>query len=187
MRSSFLLRSQSIVVALVLVLLLSGFANAQKIKVEFDKSLDFSKFKTYAFDTVSDSAKPMLRLAILAAVQSDLNKLGLTQVAEKPDLFVQMYGATDNDFTAHYHDPVYGGYIPSINSGINLWHNIPGTTTTVVIPKGTLVIDIVDASRKQLIWRGIAKAKLSDQRDKLLDQVNTAVEKMLAQYPAGQK
>jgi len=163
---------------------LAASAHAQKIKVEYDKSLDFAQFKTYAFDTMSETGKPMLRLAILGAVQHDLNQRGLTQVAEHPDLYVQMYGATDNDFTAHYHDPVYGGAIPPLNSGVVLWHNIPGTVTSVVIPKGTLVIDLIDANKHQLVWRGIAKAKLSDQRDKLLDQVNTAVEKMFAQYPA---
>jgi hypothetical protein len=162
-------------------------AHAQKIKVEYDKSVDFSKFKTYAIDPQEDSAKPMLRLAIQAAVQDDLGKRGLAKVAENPDLYVQMYGATDYDYTAHYHDPIYGGGIPPINYGITLWHTIPGTVTSVVIPKGTLVIDILDANKKELVWRGIAKQKLSDSRDKLLEQVNTTVEKMFAQYPVTKK
>ena len=169
--------------AILVVLTFAVSAHAQKIKVEYDKTLDFSQFKTYAFDAMSETGKPMLRLAIQGAIVEDLNKHGLTQVAEHPDLYVQMYGATEHDFTAHYHDPVYGGAIPPLNYGVVMWHNIPGTTATVVIPKGTLVIDLVDANKKQLVWRGVAKAKLSDQRDKLLDQVNTAVEKMLAQYP----
>jgi hypothetical protein len=162
-------------------------AQAQKIKVEYDKSFDFSKYKTFAMDVYQESAKPMLRLAILAAVQDDLTKRGVTQVGDNPDIYVQVYGAIDTDFTTHYHDPIYGGTIPSINSGIMLWHNIPGTNTTVVIPKGELVVDLIDARQKQLVWRGIAKQKLSDRRDELLDQVNTAVEKMFQQYPVAKK
>lgn len=164
-----------------------GTAHAQKIKVEYDKSLDFSQFKTYAIDPNTNSAKPMLRLAIQGAVEDDLNKRGLTKVADNPDLFVQMYGATDTDFTAHYFDPVYGGGIPPLNSKYMYWHNIPGTVTTVVIPKGELVVDILDAKQKKLIWRGIAKEKLSEQKDKLVDQINRAVEKMFAQYPVKKK
>jgi len=164
-----------------------GAAHAQKITVEYDKAMDFSKYKTYAIDPVDNAPRPMLRLAIQAAVQDDLGKRGLSKVDSNPDLYVQMYGAIDTDYTAHYHDPIYGGAIPPINSGITLWHNIPGTVTTVVIPKGTLVIDILDANKKELVWRGIAKQKLSDNREKLLDQVNTAVEKMFAQYPVGKK
>jgi hypothetical protein len=172
---------------MLLTIVVATAALAQKIKVEYDKATDFSKYKTYAIDPEKESAKPMLRLAIQAAVQHDLEARGLTKVAENPDLYVQMYGATDYDYTAHYHDPIYGGGIPPINYGITLWHNIPGTVTSVVIPKGTLVIDLIDTGKKELVWRGIAKQKLSDSRDKLMEQVNTAVEKMFHQYPVGPK
>jgi hypothetical protein len=160
--------------------------HAQKIKVEYDKSVDFPRFKTYAIDPVDNSPRPMLRLAIQAAVQEELGKRGLSKIDSNPDLYVQMYGAIDTDFTAHYHDPIYGGAIPPMNAGITLWHNIPGTVTTVVIPKGELVIDLIDAKQRQLVWRGIANQKLSDSREKLLDQVNTAVEKLFRQYPVKQ-
>jgi len=172
---------------LVPLVILCTASHAQKITVEYDKAVDFSRFKTYAIDPVNNSPRPMLRIAIQAAVQDDLGKRGLTKVDSNPDLYVQMYGAVDTDYTAHYHDPVYGGAIPPINSGITLWHNIPGTVTSVVIPKGTLVIDLLDANKKELVWRGIAKQKLSDQKEKLVDQVNTAVEKIFAQYPANPK
>jgi len=163
-------------------------AQAQKIKVEYDKSLDFSKFKTFALDANQATAKPMLRLAILAAVQDDLIKRGLKQVNDNPDLYIQVYGAIDSDVTASYHDPIYGSSIPPINANINMWYGIPGTMTTVVVHKGELVVDVIDAAQKKLIWRGVAKEKLSsDNRQKLLDQVNTAVEKMFKQYPVAQK
>ena len=183
MHFPFTRRSRLASLLCFLIALSCSAAHAQKIKVEYDKSIDFSKFKTYAIDPAENPSKPMLRLAIQAAVQDDLGKRGLTKVEADPDLYVQMYGAIDTDITAHYHDPIYGGAIPPMNSGITLWHNIPGTVTTVVIPKGELVVDVIDARQKQLIWRGIGKQKLSDQRDKLLDQVNTAVEKLFAQYP----
>jgi Domain of unknown function (DUF4136) len=169
----------------LLIVLASVGAQAQKIKVEYDKSLDFSKFKTFALDLKQDSAKPMLRAAILAAVQDDLLKRGLKQVNDNPDLFVQVYGAVDSDFSATYIDPIYGSGIPPLNYGITMWYGIPGTVTTVVIHKGTLVVDLIDAAQKKLVWRGIAKEKLSsDNRQKLLDQVNTSVEKMFKQYPS---
>ena len=167
----------------VLVVLTGLAAQAQKIKVEYDKSIDFSKFKTYAIDPKENSPHPMLRLAIQAAVQDDLGKRGLSKVASDPDLYVQMYGAIDSDMSFNYFDPIYGSGIPPLTYGINMWYGIPGTTTTVVVQKGELVVDVIDAKQKKLIWRGIAKEKLSDQRSKLLDQVNAAVEKMFRQYP----
>src|SRR6516162_217140 len=128
-------RISLLIVALVLA---CTAAHAQKITVEYDKAMDFSKYKTYAIDPTGqdNAARPMLRLMIQAAVQDDLGKRGLTKVDSDPDLYVQMYGAIDTDYTAHYHDPYYGGGIPPLNSGITLWHSIPGTVTSVVIPKG---------------------------------------------------
>src|SRR5664279_2555399 len=187
MQSSLVRRSR---VALILcgLVVVACAAQAQKIKVEYDKAIDFSKFKTYAIDPVDNAAKPMLRLAIQAAVQDDLTKRGLTKVDANPDLYVQVYGAIDSDVTASYHDPIYGSSIPPINANINMWYGIPGTMTTVVVHKGELVVDVIDAGQKKLIWRGIAKEKLSsDNRQKLLAQVNTAVEKMFKQYPVAKK
>ena len=184
---SSLVRRSRLALILCGMVVLAAVAQAQKIKVEYDKSVDFSKFKTYAIDPVDNAAKPMLRLAIQAAVQDDLTKRGLTKVDANPDLYVQMYGAVDSDAIANYHDPIYGSGIPPLNYGITLWHNIPGTVTTVVVHKGELVVDLIDARQKQLIWRGIAKQNLSTQRDKLLDQVNTTVEKMFKQYPVTKK
>jgi hypothetical protein len=165
----------------------AGGVEAQKIKVEYDKSVDVSKFKTFAIDPVENPSKPMLRLAIQAAVQDDLTRRGLKLVADNPDLWVQMYGAIDSDFAVSYSDLYYGGVVPPFDYSFLMWGAVPGATTTVVVHKGQLAVDIIDASRKKLIWRGIAKEKLSDQREKLLDQVNTAVEKMFKQYPVKQK
>jgi len=52
-----------------------------------------------------------------------------------------------------------------------------------VVHKGQLVVDLIDAGRKKLAWRGIATQNLSDQQMKLVEQVNTAVEKLFAKYP----
>src|SRR3974377_1414765 len=147
----FTRRSRLVLFLCFLIALTCSAAHAQKIKVEYDKSIDFSKFKTFAIDPAESPSKPMLRLAIQAAVQDDLGKRGLTKVDADPDLYVQMYGAIDTDITAHYHDPIYGGAIPPMNSGITLWHNIPGTVTTVVIPNGELGVDVFGAREKSSI------------------------------------
>ncbi len=162
-------------------------AHAQKIKVEYDKSLDFSKFKTYAIDPKENAARPGLRLAIQAAIQDDLAKRGLTKVASDPDIYVQMYGSIDSDTSFSYMDPIYGTGIPPMNYGITMWYAIPGTVTSVIVHKGEMVIDIIDAKQKKLIWRGVAVQKLSEKREKLMDQVNTTVEKLFQQYPVAKK
>jgi len=177
--------SPRLALATLLVLIVSTAAHAQKIKVEFDKSVDFSKFKTYAWDpTPQATAKPVLAANIKAGINQELVKRGLQEVTANPDLYVAMYGGIDSDMAVTYSDFYYGpAGIPPFYESFLLWGGIPGTTSTAVIHNGQLVVDLIDANRKKLVWRGIANQKLSDQQMKLLEQVNTAVEKLFAQYP----
>ncbi|HUI83414.1 MAG TPA: DUF4136 domain-containing protein, partial [Candidatus Binatia bacterium] len=46
-----------------------------------------------------------------------------------------------------------------------------------------LVVDLIDAANKRLVWRGMAQQNLSQKPGKLIDQVNTAIAKMFKQYP----
>lgn len=180
------MRLLSFCIAIVLVLAaLSGPVQAQKVKVEFDKSVDFSAFKTFAWDpTAQPTARPMLIAAIKAAINEELTKRGLKEVADNPDMYVQAYGGTDSDAAISYSDLYYGpsGIVPFDQSFL-MFGAIPGAATTVVVHKGQLVVDLLDANRKRLVWRGIAKEKLSEQRSKALQQVNSAVEKLFAKYP----
>ena len=170
----------------LLICMLSLGAQAQKIKVEYDKNLDYSKFKTFAWGHHDAVSRPTLALVIASAIQEELTKRGLRRVESNPDVFIQMYGSIDSEMSVNYFDPLYSGMggIPSFDSGFVMWGAMPGGTTVVTVHKGQLVVDVIDASQKKLAWRGMATDKLSDKPEKLLQQVNTAVEKMFRQYPA---
>ncbi len=181
-------RSSACVISLCLLgLLFCAAAQAQKIKVEYDKSLDFSQYKTFAWGHHDAVSRPNLALAIAAAVQSDLERLGLKRVDDNPDLYVQMYGSVDQDLSIAEANPLYVNGIPSIEEAYDLWYGISGRPTVVTVHKGQLVVDLIAASQKKLVWRGVAQDKLSDKRSKLVEQVNRAVEKMFLQYPVKAK
>ena len=166
--------------------ILSLGAQAQKIRVEYDKNLDYSKFKTFAWGHHDAVSRPALALVIASAIDEELTKRGLRRVESNPDIFIQMYGSVDSDMSVSYSNPLYSGMggIPSFDSGFVMWGSMPGGTTAVTVHKGQLVVDVIDASQKKLAWRGMATDKLSDKPEKLLQQVNTAVEKMFQRYPA---
>ena len=160
-------------------------APAQKIKVEFDKSLDFSRFKTFTWAPRDAVSRPLLAAAIAGAIEEELTARGLQQVSEHPDLYIEMYGSMDSDMAVSYSD-LYSGYsggVPPFDQSFRMWGAVPGSTTTAVVHKGQLVVDLIDASEKKLAWRGVARENLSDNRGKLVTQINTAVEKMFRKYP----
>jgi len=53
------------------------------------------------------------------------------------------------------------------------------------IHKGELVIDLINANARKLVWRGMSQQNLSTNPEKLESQVQNAIVKMFKQYPAG--
>jgi hypothetical protein len=171
------------------VLAASFGMQAQKIKVNYDKQADFSQFKTYAWAEHGAVAHPMLAANIVGAIQDELNARGLHQVAlnASPQLIIQVYGSIDQESSLTSNDPLYmatGGippFDPSFSGPLNTGQY---GNTTITIHKGQLVVDLIDAANKKLVWRGMAQQNLAAHNpDKLLSQVNTAISKMFKQYP----
>ena len=168
----------------MVIVMLSVGAWAQKIDVQYDKNLDYSKFKTFAWGSHDAVSRPGLAIAIAAAIEEELTKRGLTKVSDHPDLYVKMYGSVDQELSISDVDPLYGtAGIPPFATAYGLWSSMPGGSAPVTVHKGQLVVDLIDSSPKKLVWRGVAKDKLSDKTSKLVDQVNNAVDKMFQQYP----
>ena len=56
--------------------------------------------------------------------------------------------------------------------------------TTVTIHKGDLVVDLIQASAKKLVWRGMAIENVSSHDpEKLMTEVNNAISKIFKEYP----
>ena len=175
--------------ALALVLVVSLGAQGQKIHVnKYDPNADFSKFKTFAWAPAGAVARPLLVAITVGSIEDQLTQKGLKKVASNPDLILQVYGSIDQDSTFYSNDPLYNatGGIPPFDPSFSgpalagTWGN-----TTVTIHKGELVVDLIDASAKKLVWRGMAQQNLSTKPEKLTSQVQNAVVKMFKQYPAG--
>ena len=109
---------------------------------------------------------------------------GLVKNEAAPDVFVLFHLAYDEqkDISTYSTGPMYGGYGWGWGGG---W----GSTTTDVrvreIIVGTLAIDLVDASRKQMVWRGLGTKEIdTNAKPEKRDQnITKAVEKIFKNYP----
>ena len=176
---------------LLAVMVLAVSASAEKIRVHYDKAIDFTKFKTYGWAPVGAVAHPMLALDIVGAVEDELNARGLKKVPADPDLLVQIYGAVDTEVSMTSNNPIYnatGGippFDPSMTSPGNslYWDGYYGNSTVLVHP-GQLIIDLIDAKAKKLVWRGMGSEAISPNNpDKLMDEANSTVSKLFKEYP----
>ena len=168
-------------------LALSTTAFAQKVKVEYDKKNDFSRFKTYYWARKPEEyLRPFLAAVVIGATDHNLQQIGLKKVESGGDILVSPYGSLDTEMAVSWSPDVY--YFPPLYGG-GLWWSQPyfyqpGMSTSTILKKGTLVIDLADPHSKQLQWRGIATAKLdSTQKEKSLQVIEKAVAKMFKDYP----
>jgi hypothetical protein len=157
---------------LVLAVLSTALAWAQKITIEFDQAADFSKYKTFAIrDGQLNSRNPALNSELVkkkieADITRDLTARGLEVTTGRSDLNVR-----------YHFGSVRKAEIERYPAG---WRGFGTRVVRVPYTEGTLVIDLRDPSTRSLVWRGIASEEKSDGtkiEGKLDDMVRKAIEK----------
>ena len=158
---------------------------AQKTSFDYDKTANFSAYKTYALKDGKKVGDPLIDNRITAAIESQLAAKGLTKDDAKPDVTVIYHVAFDKkqDITAYSYGG--GGYGPYAYRWGGGWGG--GTTDVRVneILVGTLIIDVADANKGEMVWRGMGVKEVdvqakADKRDK---NINNAVTKILKNFP----
>ncbi len=175
---------RSLVAAAAILVLCPALALAQRTSFDFDKSADFSTFRTYTLQDGTPVGDPLIDKRIVTAIEAELASKGLTRDDAGPDVVVVYHVAFDTkqDITAY--STGYGRYGYRWGGG---W----GTTDVRVreILVGTLVIDIADANRQEIVWRGIGVKEVdtrakAEKRDK---NISEAVRKILRNFPPKRK
>jgi hypothetical protein len=158
---------------LVLGLLTIAGAFAQKIEIEFDQSIDFSKLKTFAIrDGRLQSKNPSLNSELVRKrIDADIQKfLEARRLEFTP--------AGHSDLNIRYTLGAVGKFqTETYPAGWRGWG-----TRVVRVPytEGTLVIDLRDPTTRSLVWRAIARAEKSNAAQieaKLDDMVKKSFEK----------
>jgi hypothetical protein len=179
-----------LVIGTLAVLLAPALILAQKVSYDYDKTASFAAFKTYAHKDGTKVGQELIDARIVAAIDAQMAAKGLTKAESNPDVFVVYHVAFDKQKDISTFSSGYGGGYGPYGWGYGGgWGG--GTTTTSVrdILIGTLVIDIADAKKGQMAWRGIGTKEVNttanpEKRDK---SINEAVKKIFKNYPPKQK
>jgi hypothetical protein len=171
-------------------LLMPAAALAQKVSYDYEKSANFAAFKTYAQKDGTKVGQSLIDDRIVAAIDAELAAKGLTKTESNPDVFVVYHVAFDKQKDISTFSSGYGGgYGPYGWGWGGGWAG--GTTSTQVrdILIGTLVIDLADAKKGQMVWRGMGVKEVNTQanpekRDK---SITNAVKKIFKNYPPKRK
>ena len=160
--------------SLILICFAAAAASAQTVDVEFDQTVDFARFHTFAIrEGQLNSKNPALnnelvKKRIEADIERDLTARGLTKVTGPSDLNVRFhFGAARKTELETY------------PAGWRGWG-----TRVVRVPysEGTLVIDLRDPTTRALVWRGIAREDKGD-ATKIENKLDDMVRKAIDKYP----
>jgi hypothetical protein len=137
-------------------------------------AVDFDAISTYSWHAgdIAPTAQPRhsraeIDQAVRAAVDTELQRMGLRLVAEDPDVLVGYSAAVDKDLDVSAVNLQYG-YAPGMGapmqSGPGYRRFTPGwappSESVRFFERGTLVLDFMDADTKELVWRVSAQAEL---------------------------
>jgi hypothetical protein len=167
---------------MVLSLLVSTVAFAQKVDIDWDRSANFSNYHTYMWQESKHPAHGLWNQRIIDAVDRELQAKGLTKVDSNPDVWV-MYSNSIHD----QKETVGTGYGFGPGWGWGWWGPNQVTYNTYVTKEGTLVVELADAKNKQLLWRGSATNTISDNSNKNINNLDKSVTKLFKGYPPKQK
>lgn len=175
-------------ISIFLFLLAANTALSQDVRYNFDKSTNFSKFKTYKWVLIPGATQldDLADKQIRSALDAELARKGLTKVeGDNADLFIGYQAAIDQEkqFTSFssgwgYGPGWYGGGWYGYPAGV-----ITGQTSTIYI--GQLAIDMYDAANHSLVWRGVVSKTIDPKAkpDKRQRNLEKAVAKLLKTYP----
>ncbi|MEH6659641.1 DUF4136 domain-containing protein [Leeuwenhoekiella marinoflava] len=173
---------------LVLIAFVAFFSACSSVRVasDYDQSADFTNYKTFAFfkpgideAEISDLDKKR----ILRAIETEMLAKGFVK-SEDPSMLVSIFT------TAQQRVDVYNNY----GWGWGTWGpwgpwgpwgggfgNTVSRTT-----EGTLYIDLIDASKKELVWQGQGTGYLARDVDRKQERISEIVGEIMQEYPPKQ-
>ena len=191
------LKTRAWLTVAALCLALSACATLPQVHTSYDRSADFTQYKTFAFmsplATDRGGYQSIVSQELKAGTRREMEARGLRMDEASPQLLVN-FNATLVEKTRVSTVPVlvngglgfYGGGYYGYRRGAYLpWPQYVDQTIVSNYKEGTLNIDVIDAARKQLVWEGVVtdsnvtQAELAD----LPRSINAAVVAAFEKYP----
>jgi len=144
------------------------------VQTAYDESADFTRYRTFEVEAVStDRMYGFINAMVQDALIRNLLAKGLDPALEtEPDLRVRFATEVDN---------VTGVDIEYVPTEQGIW------TRYFADPEmaGRLLVNLVDVETGRVVWKGVTSGPVDMSQDVEQEQVNRAVDELLAEFPPG--
>lgn len=167
-------------------------AAADKVFVDYDRTVDFDKFETFTYMSQKPgmlAQNDLMDKRIVEGIVDHLTAAGMKQVDSGGDIVVTYQVTTKttprvNSTTALPAGGMWGGggwgYGPGWGPGYGYAGGGWATTSTTVseYKTGSLVVEAYDPETKEAIWRGSAQQSVPDSPKKAAKKIDNSLDKM---------
>ncbi|MBT8074417.1 MAG: DUF4136 domain-containing protein [Xanthomonadales bacterium] len=181
-----------VAVTLVSVMLITACGSTTTIKSDYDRSVDFSQFKTYGYYSPMGIENPnyssLLGQMFRDAIDAQMKPRGYV-LSNNPDLLINVSARMqDKTQVRTYSEPaMYGGYYGYRGGLYDPWGGYGYGTSTHVsqYTEGTINVDMVDIDNKRMVWEGIAIGRVDEKKknDNLRQDIMDGIAEMFVNYP----
>ncbi len=182
---------QIVAIAALLIALVFSGCSSIKVSYDYNKSVDFSQYKTYEFYGWAKESDQIInqldRQRIQNAFASEFKSRGMNYVESGGDLVVTLFFVVQEKKGVTYSTNTYGGYYGGYYGYGPGWGWGPTYSTTTAheydYKVGTLVCDVYDKKSEQLLWEGIGQKTIDDNPNSHERNIQKAVAQIMWNYP----
>jgi hypothetical protein len=166
----------------------TSVALADHVNVDYDRGVNFSKFRTFIWVEKPVTDSPFMSDRIVEAVNGQLLAKGLEPVDSDADLCIEAKSSLQQrvEYTTYYNSWGGWGWGPGWGEP-GWWYGWggPGWATTYAdtYTEGNVTVDLIDRATGKVVWRGVFEDKVSSKPEKQWKKMAKAISKMFEDYP----
>jgi hypothetical protein len=162
-----------------LIAILATTCSLAGTRVDYDRTVDFSTYHTYSWQDGTLAMHERVQETIEQAIDGQLGAKGLARQTSDGDLLIVAHASMARD-TGVPADRTGGGDWPGWDDRGGS-RDGPGEVSE--IPAGTLIVDIVDAETRKLVWRGIASGAIKPSGEQTSKKIDKKIAKLFSRFP----
>lgn len=153
---------------LPVVVALVGCATGPNIRSDLDAQADFAQYRSFAFASPLGTDKAgyttILTERLKAATRSQMEQRGYVFDEKAPDLLVNFLTqlSSQSEYVPPPPMPWGGNYYGYRMGFYGPWSGYQFAPQVIQYTQGVLNIDLIDASRKQMVWEGVATTVINN-------------------------
>lgn len=191
---------RTFLLSILLIFLYS--CNPWKFVAEYDREVDFKSYKTFGllnWDPQNDKVvSPQSKEYILMSIKGELESRGYIYQKSDADLQVSVFAIVQEETNYAAYSDHYAGYSGYGYVGVGVGAGTGGAGVGVVgyglgpmypytvysndYEVGTLVIDLLDHSKKAIVWQGVASGRIGHEAASEL-KVQKNIERLFQKMP----